>query len=116
MNDEELKQKLKSGLQAMQPDAPRFAEVWSAAKAVRSKSRRSYAGLAAAAAAVSLLTIVLWPAGRLPDDSYLNELALLNSTHWSAPSDVLMSDLDWGVYQDIPQFIESTEMQEGTLL
>jgi len=41
---------------------------------------------------------------------------LLGTTGWSAPSDSLMPDHQFDIYQDIPVLIESTETYGGTLL
>lgn len=117
MKDEDLKQELQSALQSMQAvEPPPFDTVWAKARSAHQRARRIYATIAGAAAAAAAVAIVVWPVQHEPDNGFLNEQAFLNSTRWTAPSDVLMSGLDWGVYQDIPRLIESTELQEGTLL
>jgi hypothetical protein len=40
----------------------------------------------------------------------------MNSTLWSAPSDVLMPEHAIDIYQDIPDMPVSTDFIEGTLL
>jgi hypothetical protein len=42
--------------------------------------------------------------------------ALMNSTTWTAPSDVLMPDHQFDIYRDIPVLDQSTISEEGTLL
>ena len=41
---------------------------------------------------------------------------LLGSTSWQAPSDVLLPQHEFDLYQDMPALIESTEAATGALL
>lgn len=123
MNEKEIKEKLKQAAQAAQKDdTPSFDETWVIAEShfVESRSRyRRYGAIVAAAAAIALvaMTIALWPAqqAELADD-YLIADALLNSTSWTAPSDALMPEHQFDIYQGIPLLDESTKPYEGSLL
>jgi len=65
----------------------------------------------------ALLVFTQWPNSRqITDDEYLTAEALLDATYWIAPSDVLMPQYQFDIYQDIPFLMESTDIQEGSLL
>jgi hypothetical protein len=123
MNEEEIREKLKQAADAAQRDGtPSFDETWVVAESqfVRSRSRfKRFGGIAAAAAAVAVLalTVALWPAqqAELADDYYIAD-ALLNSTSWTAPSDALMPEHQFDIYQEIQFLDESTKPYEGSLL
>lgn len=118
MSDLEIQKKLKRAFAAAQAKPPPFDEVWAKAEAagLRSRRYRLWAGIAAAAAVVAVVA-GLWPAqeGELADDFLIAD-SLLNSTSWSAPSDMLMPEHQFDIYQDIPVLMESTQTQEGSLL
>ena len=123
MNENEIKEKLKQAAQAAQKDdMPSFDETWVVAEThfVQSRSRyRRYGALATVAAAIGVvaMTIALWPAqqAELSDDYFIAD-ALLNSTSWTAPSDALMPERQFDIYQGIPLLDESTNTYEGSLL
>jgi hypothetical protein len=48
--------------------------------------------------------------------TYIEVAELLDSTYWFAPSDVLLPDREFDIYQDMPVLFESTEPAEGALL
>ena len=50
------------------------------------------------------------------DESYVEVADLMDSTYWTAPSDVLLPDRQFDIYQDMPELFESTEPAGGTLL
>ncbi len=54
--------------------------------------------------------------GRARFDEFLIAAALLENTSWAAPSDVLLPQHRFDIYREIPAFIESTKLEEGTLL
>lgn len=120
MTDNELKQKLRESLQSMQgSDEPAFDVVWANAnkryRASRSRYRR-FAGLAAAAA-IAAITFMMWPLnGNNPMDVYLTEEELMSSTQWLAPSDVLLPEHRIDIYGELPQLIESNDLDEGSRL
>jgi len=123
MNEQEIKERLKQAARAVQQDdTPSFDETWVVAESHFVKSRsgyRRYGAVATIAAAIALaaLTIVLWPAqqAELADDYFIAD-ALLNSTSWTAPSDALMPEHQFDIYQGIPLLDESTKPYEGSLL
>jgi hypothetical protein len=70
----------------------------------------------AAAAAIVGAVIVLLNSGSPPTASYIEIADLMESTYWAAPSDVLLPDREFDIYQDLPVLFESTEPAEGALL
>lgn len=100
-------------------EIPDFNATWSAAedRVLASKSRiKMNSAIAASIAAVTIFfatTMFRQPAEQ-PD----SELAamLLVSTQWIAPSDVLMPVHSFDLYQDVPEFIEPTDLTKGLLL
>lgn len=120
MSDQEIKDALKSAYKSAERKPPPFAEVWSAAERQHQDSgRRRYrmAGGLAAAAALAAMTILLWPQQEAElTDEYLIADALMNSVSWSAPSDMLLPERQFDIYQEIPALVPSTNSQEGTLL
>lgn len=95
--------------------APPFDGTWQAARDRHASGRRQYRWLASAAALVAAVVIafnVQAPA----EHSYIEVAELLDSTYWSAPSDVLLPDRSFDIYQDLPVIFESTEPAEGALL
>lgn len=97
-------------------DPPSFGVVWSAAErrfAARRLRHRVLAGAAIVAAVAVFVTL------RAPvDDSvaYIEVADVLESTYWSAPSDVLLPERQFDIYQEIPVLMESTEPAGGALL
>ena len=114
-DDAKLAQAVRQGFPA-DAEAPNFDESWAAAEARYRQSRRRYAGFAAAAVAVAALLVALSP-GPAPDDgeSWIGD-ELLSSTSWSAPSDVLLPEREFDIYQDLPSLNTSTKSVEGALL
>ena len=120
MSDKNTREQLRKALAAVHAEqAPPFADVWTAAERQNRVSRMRYAGFAGIAAAIALAVsaVSLWSANEADVvDEFLIADALMNSTQWSAPSDSLMPEHQFDIYQDIPLLIESTESQEGSLL
>ena len=119
--DEELKRSLAHKVDQAAPD---FAVVMQAAQeqhAAGSKRRRLLA-VAAVVAVLMIMTAGRWSAERwsseprVADDEFLIAAALLENTSWAAPSDVLLPQHRFDIYREIPAFIESTKLEEGTLL
>ena len=116
MNDEALKDALKGAYQEAEGQPPSFEETLAAAEQRTSRAGnglRFAAGLAAALVAA----FVLWPATE-PEltDEFLIADSLMNSTTWTAPSDALMPEHEFDIYQETPFLNESTISPEGTLL
>jgi hypothetical protein len=95
--------------------APTFEATWAAAERRRGGRRYGY-GLGAVAAAVTAAVIVLISNGVPTTESYVEVADLMNSTYWAAPSDVLLPDREFDIYQDLPELFESTEPAGGALL
>lgn len=95
---------------------PPFDNVWLAAQhrlAARRRHYRRFAGVAAVAAAIVIGLNVQAPTD---ERSYIEVAELLDSTYWSAPSDVLLPNREFDIYQDMPVLFESTEPVGGALL
>lgn len=119
MNDDDMKNGLKSAYRAAEGKPPPFARTWAAAESrhAGSVNRRRLVGGLAAAAAVAAVTVALWPSQQAElTDEYLIADSLLNSTSWAAPSDSLMPEHQFDIYGEFPFPEASTNEQEGTLL
>lgn len=120
MKENDIRKFLKPAFDRQQAnDAPDFDKVWANAEIVRGNSRRRFrlASGVAAALALAVIAATLWPSQQVElSDDYLIADALMNSTLWSAPSDSLMPEHQFDIYQEIPFLIESTNSLEGTLL
>jgi len=115
MNDQDLA----SAVRHSAPDvtAPAFDKVWADAETRHRESRRRYAWLASAAAALAAIVVVL-NIGAEPENTinFIELAELMESTSWVAPSDVLLPEHQIDLYQDLPTLIESTKPVEGALL
>lgn len=96
-------------------DSPSFDETWQAARRRYATGRRRYRWFASAAALVAAIVVAL-NTGSPTQHSYIEVADLLDSTYWSAPSDVLLPDRTFDIYQDLPVIFESTDPAEGALL
>ncbi len=121
MDDEQIRDEIRKAAEATQTLSriPSFDETWVIAEAevARTAKPRWHVGSAFAAAVVLALVVAVWPnrQDRLRDD-YMIADALLNSTSWTAPSDALLPNYQFDIYQEIPLLIESTNEQDGSLL
>ena len=119
MNEEGLKQGLRESLESKSGEAPGFNESWSAAEAQYLEEKRRYRRASGIVAAVTLTVIALSllrneQAPVAPEISVGEDL--FTSTLWTAPSDVLIPQYRFDVYQDMPDLIGSTKPEEGALL
>ena len=118
MNDEEMKEGLKKAFTAAERKPPSFSETMAAAESRQARSAlrwKAVAGLAAAA--VLAITVSLIPEQQADlGDEYLIADALMNSTSWTAPSDLLMPEHQFDIYREIPFPDPSTISEEGSLL
>ena len=96
--------------------APAFGETWQRAGARFATSRRRYTGFAAAAAITATLVIAFGNQPTVEPAAYIEVAELLETTYWSAPSDVLLPEREFDIYQELPVLFESTEPAEGALL
>ena len=120
MSDMNTKEQLQDALAAVHAEqTPAFADVWAAAERQNERLRKRYAGIVGIAATIALAVSAfsIWSANEadMVDDFFIAD-ALMNSTQWSAPSDLLMPEHQFDIYQDIPFLMESTDTQEGSLL
>ena len=120
MNEDDIRKSLKPAYEEAQPrKAPSFDTVWANAEAEYGQSRGRYRVIGGVAAAIAVLGIAagLWSTQQTePGDDYLIADVLMNSTMWSAPSDSLMPEHQFDIYQDIPVLLESTGTNGGALL
>lgn len=125
MNDKQIRKQLKTALDRMQPkEVPQFDEVWTAAERRHAESRRRRLraiGGVAAASVVIAITLSLWPARQTELENeyagdFLTADALLNSISWPAPSDSLMPEHQFDIYEEVPFLNMSTTLEEGWLL
>ena len=93
---------------------PPFSKVWRAAEQRNTAARRSYRIVASAAAVVA--AIIVGSSLQSPQEPYVELVDLLESTSWSAPSDVLLPEHQIDIYQDMPMLNESSYLAGGTLL
>lgn len=96
-------------------DEPAFDEVWLAARQKHTAMRTRYRRFAAVAAIVGAALIVLF-AESTTQETYIEVADLMESTYWTAPSDVLLPEREFDIYQDMPVLFESTEPAGGSLL
>jgi hypothetical protein len=120
MSDNDIRKVLKDAHGAVRrPEAPAFDKVWAAAESQHLNERRRYATFSSAAAVLAMVAIVagLWSTQETGiSDDYLIADSLLNTTQWLAPSDALMPIHEFDIYREIPFLMESTDLEEGTLL
>ena len=95
--------------------APTFESTWRAAEARQRRGRGRHAGVAVAAAVVVALGLGIYFRSPVPAP-YIESAELLETTYWSAPSDVLLPERQFDIYQDMPVIFESTEPAGGALL
>ena len=120
MNEETMKKAVSKSLAAKdaQP-APGFDETWLAAEGrylAWKRRQRTFIGVAASAALIAVLLTLMPPDEQAELPSFEIAAEMMNSTQWSAPSDVLMPEYSIDIYGDLPQLPESTDIYEGTLL
>ncbi len=113
--DRKLAQAVANAMPA-DPASPSFTESFEAA-AIRAGRRRHRIHLLAAAAVAALAVIVLLDkSGVDAGPGYIEIAELMGTTSWTAPSDTLLPDSRFDIYQDLPTLMESTEANGGTLL
>ena len=117
-SDKTLSDLLKQGLNEVeQGRTPGFDAAWTAAE-TRASARRSRnwmaGGALVAAVAVALTVGLLRPAEQ--DWEFVSPDVFESGTSWVAPSDVLMPEHQFDIFNDIPVLIESTKTEEGALL
>lgn len=121
MDEKKIREEVKKAAEATQTVSriPSFNETWVCAEAefVRTSNQHRRVGGLVAAALVVGIAIAFWPTQQAEfSDDFLIADGLLNSTLWSAPTDTLMPEHQFDIYQELPFLLESTEGQEGSLL
>ena len=118
MNDDWIDQELRRSLRpGKRPTTPDFGDTIRAAEAKLSDTRRPLPIAGAAVAMVALTLVGVWMRGtNTPVDEFHIGDALLGSTQWTAPSDVLLPAREFDIYRDLPELPGSTESEQGTLL
>ncbi len=120
MNEKELQERLRSALRSKQgDDAPAFDAMWTNSEKQYRAARSGYQRFAGAAAVVAVavtLFLLLPPNGNDTEGIYLTEEDLMSSTHWLAPSDVLLPEHQFDIYGELPVLIETNDLDEGSLL
>jgi hypothetical protein len=114
-SDKALSDQVRQGWVGIGAAEPSFETTWQAAQQRHAAGRRHYRRFAGAAAVAAAVVVVLYaqpPAG----ESYIEVADLLESTYWTAPSDALLPDRQFDIYQDMPVIFESTEPAGGALL
>ncbi len=100
-------------------ETPPFREVFGRAEAqLERRQQRRFLGIAgavAAVAAVAFLLLLLLPE-EAPRPEPPQITGLLDSTSWVAPSDVLLPEYEFDIFEDLPEPMESTDSAEGALL
>jgi len=117
-SDTILRDRLKLGQNEAEQGLDRgFDAAWASAELQASAGRGR--GRWAGAAAVAALAVVITVASLLPaeqDWQFVNPTVFEGSTSWVAPSDVLLPEHQFDIFNDIPVLIESTKTEEGALL
>jgi hypothetical protein len=99
--------------------APEFDAVMRAAeqRLVAGRTRLRITAVAAMFGLVAIMMVRPWSSTpEKTDDEFLIAASMLGTTSWFAPSDVLLPQRRFDIYHELPTFIESTELKEGTLL
>ncbi len=113
--DEALRVALRRAQRQVDATAPDFASVYRAARRRSARiGRASLALLAACAAIVAIgAVLLLMPRSQF---TYVDVDDLMATTSWSAPSDTLIPERRFDIYQNIPRLFESTATEAGALL
>lgn len=114
-NDVKLEKLLASAFESDE-QAPGFEATWAAAESRYRRGNRIRA-LASVAASVAVVAIVVSALRPEAVDAPIIEMGeLLGATSWQAPSDVLLPERRFDIYQDLPELIQSTDGTGEALL
>jgi len=124
MNDEkpsERDRRLAAAIKLAAPEArqvPDFDAVFGEAEQQRRRSavRTFSTATAACVAALAALAWVILPSEVAPPPDFIEISGLLETTSWTAPSDVLLPEHEFDIFTEIPTLMESTDSVEGALL
>ncbi|MDH3337916.1 MAG: hypothetical protein OEM85_10175 [Gammaproteobacteria bacterium] len=117
ISDETLREQVsRAWRRAAGEDHSSFDSVWQSAQQRHAALRRRYRRFASVAAVAAVIVIGLNLQTAEEEATYIEIADLLDSTYWSAPSDVLLPDREFDIYRDMPVLFESTEPAGGALL
>ncbi len=114
-DDQTLAQAISSAMPA-DPQAPSFAHAFAAASQRAGRRRHRIHLLAAAAVAAIAVIVIVDTRPVVTQPGYIELAELMESTSWTAPSDVLLPDSRFDIYQDLPTLMKSTDGDGGALL
>jgi RNA polymerase sigma factor (sigma-70 family) len=115
VDDKTLRDRVNAAWPPSKSDEAVFDEVWWAARERLAVSRRRYQRFAAVAAIVAI-AFIGFHARPPAQETYIEVADLLETTYWTAPSDVLLPERQFDIYEDMPALFEATEPAGGTLL
>ena len=116
-SDDKLRERLSQAWARRAGDRqPPFDSTWQSAQSRHAALCRRYRRFAGVAATAAAIVVGLNALTSMQQPTYIEVAELLESTYWSAPSDVLLPDREFDIYQDMPVLFESTEPAGGTLL
>lgn len=114
--DDALERRVRHALDVSGP-VPPFDAAFDAAERRLAAPRRSRWIAASAAAAVVVALAVAPFVDRAPaGPEYVQIAELMDTTGWSAPSDVLLPQREIDLYRELPDIPKSTKPAEGALL
>lgn len=96
-----------------------FASAWRSAEARHAAQSTLWpraAGVAAALVLAGVALVVFDQDRTTVGPPVIDAAELLGSTSWSAPSDVLLPEHRFDIYQELPELLESTPPAGGSLL
>ena len=115
VDDKTLRDRVTAAWPPSKSDEAVIDEVWWAARERLAVSRRRYQRFAAVAAIVAI-AFIGFHARPPAQETYIEVADLLETTYWTAPSDVLLPERQFDIYEDMPALFEATEPAGGTLL
>jgi hypothetical protein len=116
-SDDKLREQLKRAWRRGAGDRrPTFESSWQLAQGRYAAARRRYRRFASVAAITAAIVVGLNALTSKDEPTYIEVADLLESTYWSAPSDVLLPHREFDIYQDMPVLFESTKPAGGALL
>ncbi len=114
-DDQQLARAVRGAMPA-DAETPSFAHTLEAAAQRAGRHRHRVHLLAAASVAAVAIVVVLVKLPVPPKHEYIEITELLQSTSWTAPSDALLPESQFDIYQDLPTLMESTDGNAGALL
>lgn len=120
MNEDEARMSSRVRTAMPQPDdVPQFDAVFAAAERRYRRRRGQRIRYGAAAAIGALVVTAFFVVDQEPPvqhGDYIEIAEIMNSTQWTAPSDVLLPRREFDVYTDLPDIPLSTDPAQGALL